>query len=81
MDYSNWSVANLHVDAWGVTPVSLVAPFALLAMMLMVRRVARAAGPRMDKPDFASAALIFIVIGAAFLWVFAGLGMLGRIFH
>ena len=81
MNFSNWNLADLHVDKWGVTPISLVAPFALLMMMLVVRRVARTAGPKSDTRDFASAALIFIVIAAAFLWVFAGLGLLARIFR
>jgi hypothetical protein len=76
-----WNLADLHVDKWGVTPISLVAPVALLMTMLVVRRFARAAGPRTGTADFASAALIFIIIAAAFLWVFAGLGFLARIFH
>jgi len=80
MDFASWGIPG-NVQGWGITPTSLVAPVALIAMMFMARRVARAAGPRTDTRDFGSAALIFIVIGAAFLWIFAGLGLLARIFH
>jgi len=80
MDLKSWGFPDWTVQAWGITPASLVAPFGLLLMMLMMRRVARTAGPKTDTRDFGSAALIFVIIGAAFLWIFAGLGILGRIF-
>jgi hypothetical protein len=35
----------------------------------------------MESRDVTSAALITVTIGAAFLWIFAGLGLLGRVFH
>jgi hypothetical protein len=81
MDFSSWGIPDLTSKGWGITPLSLVAPCALLVMMLIVRRVSQTAGPRTDTRDFGSAALIFIIIGAAFLWIFAGLGLVGRIFH
>jgi hypothetical protein len=81
MNFASWGIPDWTVQAWGITPVSLVAPFALLVMMLMMRRVIRAAGPKTETRDFASAALIFVIIGAAFLWIFAGLGLIARIFH
>ena len=81
MDLTNWGIPNLTGVNWGITPLSLVAPCALLVMMLLVRRVARVGGPKADTRDFGSAALIFVIIGAAFLWIFAGLGLLSRIFH
>lgn len=80
MDLSAWGIPNT-VQGWGITPISLVAPAALVVMMVMVRCVARAAGPKTDRPDFGSAALIFVIIGAAFLWIFAGLGLMARMFQ
>jgi len=80
MDFASWGIPDT-IEGWGITPISLVAPFALLVMMLMMRRVARASGPRTESRDFASAALIFIIIGAAFLWIFAGLGLMSRVFR
>jgi hypothetical protein len=81
MDFSSWGIPNPTANGWGVTPLQLVAPCALLVMMLVVRRISQPAGPRSDTRDFSSAALILIVIGAAFLWIFAGLGLLARTFH
>ena len=80
MDFASWGIPD-SIQDWGITPVSLVAPAALLCMMLMVRRVARTAGPGTNTRDYTSAALIFVIIGGAFLWIFAGLGLLTRIFR
>lgn len=81
MNLTSWGIPGWSIQAWGITPLSLVAPFALFVMMLMMRRVARVTGPKTETRDFGAAALIFVIIAAAFLWVFAGLGLLGRIFH
>ena len=81
MNLSSWGIPDWNAQAWGITPVSLVAPVALLVMMLMMRRVAGAAGPKTSSRDFGSAALIFVIIGSGFLWIFAGLGLLARIFR
>jgi len=81
MDFSSWGIPDLTARDWGITPLSLLAPSALLVMMLVVRRVRSTAGPKADTRDYGSAALIFVIIGAAFLWIFAGLGLLSRIGH
>ncbi len=81
MDLWNWILQSLQVDSWGVTPISLVAPFGLLAMMVMVRRFAREKGPNMESRDIGGMALIVVIVGAAFLWVFAGVGLIERSFH
>ena len=47
----------------------------------MGRRLSRERGPKMDKRDVGGAVVITTIVGAAFLWVFAGLGLLARIFH
>jgi hypothetical protein len=90
MDLTNWA-ANLHLEnlrvetfqvgSWEVTPLSVAVSFALLVLVIMGRRLSRPAGPKMESRDVTSAALITVTIGAAFLWIFAGLGLLGRVFH
>ena len=81
MNLTNWGMSALHIDSWGMTPISLMAPFALLIVMIMARRFLKPAGPKMETRDIGGAALITVIIGAAFLWIFAGLGLLARIFH
>ena len=82
MDFASWGIPNnFSATSWGVTPMSLAAPFALLIVILMSRRITQTTGPKMEKRDVGGAALITVIIGAAFLWIFAGLGMLGRIVH
>jgi hypothetical protein len=81
MDFSSWGVPTMTVNGWGITPLSLAAPFALIALIMMARRVTRTAGPKMESRDIGGMALITLIIGAAFLWIFAGLGLLGQIFH
>ena len=81
MDLTNWGIQDWTVGGWGVTPLSLAAPFALIALILMARRLVREKGPKMEKRDVGGAVIITAIIGGAFLWVFAGLGLLGRIFH
>jgi hypothetical protein len=80
MDFTTWGIPN-SVGGWGITPMSLMAPFALLILMMMARRFSQPAGPKMETRDVKGAALITVIIGAAFLWIFAGLGLLGRIVH
>jgi hypothetical protein len=74
-------VKDLHVDSWGVTPAALGAPFGLIVLMLMARRFARERGPRPGSDDIGGVAFLAIIIGAGFLWIFAGLGLLARTFH
>jgi hypothetical protein len=81
MDFANWGIPTMTVNGWGITPLSLAAPFALIALIMMARRVSQTAGPKMVSRDIGGMALIALIIGGAFLWIFAGLGLLGRIFH
>jgi len=81
MDFANWGIQNLQVGTWGMTPMSVTAPFALLILIMMGRRFSQPAGPKIEKRDVAGAAIITVIVGAAFLWIFAGLGLLGRMFH
>jgi len=81
MDFTNFDVQNLSIDNWGVTPLSLAAPLALITVILMGRRLSHEVSPRMESRDVGGAFVIAGIIGAAFLWVFAGLGLLTRIFH
>ena len=70
MNLTNWGISALHIDSWG-----------MLIVMIMARRFLKPAGPKMETRDVGSAALITVIIGAAFLWIFAGLGLLARIFQ
>jgi hypothetical protein len=81
MSLWNSIVQNLRVGDWGVTPVSLAAPFGLVILMLMARRFAREKGPKAESGDIAGVAFLAIIIGAAFLWIIAGLGMIARSFR
>jgi hypothetical protein len=81
MEFATWNLQTLNIDGWGMTPLSLAAPFALITVILMGRRLSREIGPKMDKRDVGSAFIITAIIGGAFLWIFAGLGLLTRIFH
>ena len=81
MNFASWGIPDFTVSGWGVTPISLVAPLALIVLMVMARRVSRTAGPKMATRDFGGAMLITVIIGAAFLWIFAGLGVLSRTFR
>ena len=81
MDFATWNLQTLSIDGWGLTPLSLAAPFALITVILMGRRLSREIGPKVDKRDVSSAFLITAIIGSAFLWIFAGLGLISRIFH
>lgn len=81
MDLSNWNMPDWTAQGWGITPISLAAPFALVILILMARRLLKPAGPKMETRDIGGMALIFVIIGAAFLWIFAGLGLLARIFR
>lgn len=81
MNLTSWGFPDWTVQGWGITPISLMAPFALLIVMIMARRFLKPAGPKMETRDVGGAALITVIIGAAFLWIFAGLGLLARIFH
>ena len=81
MDLTNWDFQNLSIENWGMTPLSLAAPLALITVILMGRRFSRAIGPKMETRDVGGGFVIAAIIGAAFLWIFAGLGLLSRIFH
>lgn len=81
MDLSNWNVPDWTVQGWGITPTSLAAPLALVTLILMARRLLKPAGPKIEQRDIGSAIIITVIIGAAFLWIFAGLGLLARIFR
>jgi hypothetical protein len=81
MDLWYWINQNLQVDSWGVTPISLAAPFGLIVLIVMARRLAGERGPKMETADFAGMALIAVIIGAAFFWIFAGLGLMERSFR
>jgi len=81
MDFTGIVHEVLQVGDWGVTPVSLIAPVALIVLILVARRATRPAGPNMDQRDLAGAALITVIIMGAFLWIFAGIGFLNRTFH
>ncbi len=77
----NWIVESLHVDSWGVTPVSLVAPFGLVILIMMGGRLVREKGPKDGSRDIGGIALIAVIVGVAFLWIFAGLGLMERSFR
>ncbi|HEX3432113.1 MAG TPA: hypothetical protein VHT03_14635 [Rhizomicrobium sp.] len=79
--WANWAKEAIAVDNWGVTPVALVAPLSLIVLMFVVRRFSQAAGPKTESRDLASAALITVIIVAAFLWIAAGISLLNRTFH
>ena len=81
MDLWNWILQNLHVQDWGVTPSSLMAPLALVALIVIAGRIARRKGPSTESRDIAGGVLITVIIGAAFFWIFAGIGLLQRTFH
>ena len=81
MDLWNWIVERLNVDSWGVTPKSLLAPLALVILIGMAGRFVRTRGPKMESGAVAGVALIAVIIGAAFFWIFMGLDMLGRSFR
>lgn len=81
MDFANWNLQNLNIDGWGLPPLSLAAPLALITVILMGRRLSREVGPKMDTRDVGGAIVIAAIIGAAFLWIFAGLGLFARTFH
>jgi len=81
MDMWHWINQDLHVDNWGVTPISLAAPFGLITLILMARRLAGEKGPKTETAGIAGMALIAIIIGAAFFWIFAGLEVMERSFH
>jgi hypothetical protein len=81
MDFASWGIPNWSVDGWGMTPLSLAAPLALITVILMGRRLSRQTGPKLEKRDVGDAVLITTIIGAAFLWVIAGLGLLARYSH
>ena len=81
MDFASWNLQTLNIDSWGLTPLSLAAPFALITVILMGRRLSREIAPKMERRDVGGAVVITTIIGAAFLWIFAGLGLLSRIFH
>jgi hypothetical protein len=81
MDFASWNLQNLNIANWGMTPMSLAAPFALITLILMAQRLSRENGPKMEKRDVGGAVLITAIVGGAFLWVYAGLGLLARTFH
>ena len=80
MDWWNWIVQSLHVDSWGITPMSLAAPFGLITLMVMARRLARERGPGTGG-EIGGIVFLAAIVGAAFLWIFAGLGLMERTFH
>ena len=80
MDVTSWGIPN-SVNGWGITPFALAAPFALIVLIMLGRRFSQPTGPKIERRDIGGAALITVIIGAGFLWIFAGLGLLGRIFH
>lgn len=81
MDLWNWISQSLQVDSWGVTPMALVAPFGLLTVAVMARRFVRARGPKTESADVAGMALVAVIVGAAFLFIFEGLGLVDRAFR
>jgi len=81
MDFGSWYLQGLNVAGWGITPWSLAAPFALITVILMGRRLSQESAPKVEKRDVGGAVLITAIVGGAFLWVIAGLGLLSRIFH
>lgn len=81
MDLWNRIVQSLRVDSWELTPKSLLAPLALVILIMIAGRVARAKGPKMESGAVGGVALIAVIIGAAFFWIFAGHDLLGRSFR
>jgi hypothetical protein len=81
MELWNRIVESLNIDSWGLTPKSLLAPVALVILIMMVGRFVRTRGPKMESGAVAGVALIAVIIGAAFFWIFAGLDLLGRSFR
>jgi hypothetical protein len=81
MELWNRIVQSLNVDSWELTPKSLLAPLALMIMIVMAGRLVRQKGPKMESGTVGGVALIAVIIGAAFFWIFAGLDLLGRSFR
>jgi hypothetical protein len=79
MDLSSWGIPGLTVSGWGITPVSLVAPLALLILIMMGHRLREPAGPKMATRDVAGAAVITGIVGAGFLWIHVALGLMSHI--
>ena len=77
----NWIDTNLHVESWGVTPLSLAAPFGLVILIMMAGRFARAKGAKTETTDLSGMAIIAVIIGAAFFWIFAGIGVIHQTFR
>lgn len=79
---ANLAIHNVNSNGWGVTPLSLSAPLALITLIMMARRISRAAGPKQDTRDVGGALMITVIIGAAFVWIFLGLTIvIPRIAH
>ena len=96
MDFTNWAFEILdwatrslgfamhdaNVNGWGMTPLSLAAPVALVTLIMMAHRISRTTGPKTDSRDVGGALMITVIVGAAFLWIFVGLTtVLPRIVH
>jgi hypothetical protein len=87
MDFTNWVVQNLQswqylrIDTWGITPLQLAAPLALLTLIFMCRRFSQTAGPKTESRDLGGVALVTVIVGAAFLWILAGMHLLQRNFQ
>lgn len=77
----DWIDTNLHVDSWGVTPLELAAPMGLVILIMMAGRFARARGPKTESADMGGMAIIAVIIGAAFFWVFAGINLIHQTFR
>ena len=81
MDLWNGILQKWQIHDWGITPVSLLAPCGLLVMILTAGRLQRGRGPRMEGGDVGGGVIIAVIIGAAFLWIFAGIALLERSFR
>jgi len=53
----------------------------LVILIMMAGRFARARGPKTESADMGGMAIIAVIIGAAFFWVFAGINLIHQTFR
>lgn len=80
MGWWDWIDQKLQVDSWGVTPMSLAIPVGLVALIIVAGRLARQRSAKTESRDIGGMVLITLIIGAAFLFIFSGVGFLHRTF-
>ena len=65
------------MNNWGITPIELVAPLGLLALIFICRRLSRG-GPGKDR-DIGGIVLLVLIIVASCALIYAGLVGLGLV--